>query len=47
VNPVISLFFPASFYTGDVSEDRLFLLYVGLFCCGGLVPCTNEPAEFD
>jgi hypothetical protein len=46
VNPAISLLLPASFYTGDVDEGRLFLLYVGIFRRGGLVPCTNEPAEF-
>ena len=47
VNPGIALLLPASFYEMDATPERLFVLYVGLYGRGGLVPCKDEPAEFD
>jgi hypothetical protein len=49
VNPAFSLLLPASFYEymGSGNEDRLFVLYVGLYRRGALVPCKDEPAVFD
>ena len=52
VNPALAFLLPAYYYELELGfdfegADRLFLLYVGLFQRGGLVPCKNEPAEFD
>lgn len=54
VNPAIALLIPAIYYEyeavgGVLTEGsmRLFVLYVGFFGRGGLVPCKDEPAEWD
>ncbi|HIA02379.1 MAG TPA: hypothetical protein EYN06_04660 [Myxococcales bacterium] len=47
VGPGISLLLPASFFTGVANEERLFIVFVGIYERGGIVPCLNEPAEFD
>ena len=51
VSPALALLLPAGYYQqlDDSGGDptRLFLLYVGLYTRGGLVPCKDEPAEFD
>ncbi|MFN3197131.1 MAG: hypothetical protein ACE366_01765 [Bradymonadia bacterium] len=51
VNGGIAYLLPASFYEGGISGDytteRMFSLLTGLYARGGLVPCADEPAEFD
>ncbi len=49
VSGAAALLIPSYYYEYDTSleESRLFLLYVGLYNRGGLVPCRDEPAEFD
>ncbi|MEZ4267920.1 MAG: hypothetical protein R3F39_16220 [Myxococcota bacterium] len=44
-----SLLLPALYYEYDEVSDptRLFVLYVGLYFRGALVPCADEPATFD
>ncbi len=44
-----SLLLPALYYEYDELSDptRLFVLYVGLYFRGALVPCADEPATFD
>jgi hypothetical protein len=44
-----SLLLPALYYEYDGVTDptRLFVLYVGLYYRGALVPCADEPATFD
>lgn len=43
----VALLLPAAFYEGSGDTQRLFLIYVGLYQRGGLVPCKDEPAEWD
>lgn len=48
VETASALLLPAYFYEySDQSHDALFLLYTAQYNRGGLVPCKNEPAEFD
>lgn len=49
VDPAFALLLPARLYQYDGvgDPDRLFILYVGLTQRGGLVPCKDEPAEWD
>jgi hypothetical protein len=48
VNAAIALLLPAFLYDNDGTDgERLFNLYTGLYGRGGLVPCLDEPAEFD
>ncbi len=47
VNAAFSLLLPAQFYYDSGDPQRLFLLYNGIFQRGGLVPCNDEPAEWD
>jgi hypothetical protein len=47
VDPGIALLLPAQFYEQGGDQDRLFILIVGLIARGGLVPCKDEPAEYD
>ncbi|MEZ4464964.1 MAG: hypothetical protein R3F43_10810 [bacterium] len=43
----VALFLPASFYEGTGDGQRLFHIFVGFYERGGLVPCKDEPAEWD
>ncbi len=49
VNAAVALLLPAQLYMyeGDGDPDRLFLLFTGVYGRGGLVPCKDEPAEWD
>ena len=47
VNAAVALLLPAAFYEYEGNADRLFLLFTGLYTRGGLVPCKDEPAEWD
>lgn len=47
VNAAISLLLPAQFYDSFGDGQRLFLLLTGFYQRGGLVPCKDEPAEWD
>ena len=47
VNAAGGLLLPASFYYDGGDPERLFLLFVGIYERGGLVPCRDEPAEWD
>jgi len=48
VNPALSYLLPASLYDySSGNADRLFVLFVGLYERGGLVPCKDAPAEYD
>jgi len=42
-----ALLLPARFYEFDGDPERLFLLFTGFYTRGGLVPCKDEPAEWD
>lgn len=48
VNAAFNLLLPAQAYEGAGGDgSRLFVLFVGFYQRGGLVPCKDEPAEFD
>lgn len=50
VNGGVAYLLPASFVTGlspDYTDERIFSVVIGLYTRGGLVPCADEPAEFD
>lgn len=50
VNGGVAYLLPASFYEGlspDYTNERMFSLLTALYARGGLVPCADEPAEFD
>ncbi|MFT5431677.1 MAG: hypothetical protein ACI9OJ_002374 [Myxococcota bacterium] len=47
VEAAFAFLLPASFYGDDGDPMRLFALYPALYNRGGLVPCADEPAEFD
>ncbi len=47
VNAAGGLLLPASFYSSEGDPNRLFLLFVGFYARGGLIPCKDEPAEWD
>ncbi len=47
VNVAFSFLLPAIFYEDSGDPWRLYLLYPALYQRGGLVPCKDEPAEFD
>lgn len=46
-NAASSLLLPAQFYEFGGDPERLFLLFTGFYERGGLVPCKDEPAEWD
>lgn len=47
VNAAFNLLLPAQGYDEVGDPSRLFILYVGFYARGGLVPCKDEPAEWD
>ncbi|MEZ4473650.1 MAG: hypothetical protein R3F60_23240 [bacterium] len=47
VGGAVALLLPASFYEGTGDGQRLFHIFVGFYERGGLVPCKDEPAEWD
>ncbi|MCA9538841.1 MAG: hypothetical protein KC620_08130 [Myxococcales bacterium] len=47
LNAAFSLLLPAAFYEGGGDPQRLFLLFTGFYERGGLIPCRDEPAEWD
>lgn len=47
IGGAVALLLPASFYDQFGDGSRLFNLFVGLYERGGLVPCLDEPAEYD
>jgi hypothetical protein len=47
VNAAFNLLLPAASYESGGDGGRLFVLFVGFYQRNGLVPCKDEPAEFD
>lgn len=47
IGGAVALLLPAAFYENTGDTTRLFNLFVGLYERGGLVPCLDEPAEYD
>ncbi|MCB9544399.1 MAG: hypothetical protein H6706_00725 [Myxococcales bacterium] len=47
IGGAVALLLPASFYDGIGDGQRLFHIFVGFYERGGLVPCKDEPAEWD
>lgn len=47
VSGATALLLPAQFYEFGGDPERLFLIFTGFYERGGLVPCKDEPAEFD
>ena len=47
VNAAAALLLPAQFYDGIGDGQRLFLIFTGFYQRGGIVPCKDEPAEWD
>lgn len=47
INAGSALLLPAQFYEFGGDPERLFLLFTGFYERGGLVPCKDEPAEWD
>jgi len=47
INPAASLLLPATFYEGPLGGQQLFTLFTGLTRRGGLVPCLDQPAEWN
>lgn len=43
----LAILFPAQFYGEGGDGERLFLLFTGQNIRGGIVPCKDEPAEWD
>lgn len=43
----IALLLPAQFYDQFGDGSRLFNIFVGLYARNGIVPCLDEPAEWD
>jgi hypothetical protein len=47
INVAVNFLLPAQGYDAVGDPNRLWVIFVGFFQRGGLVPCKDEPAEYD